>query len=209
VDSAPRPSRPAAHPKERKSKSRKGFAGLKRGFFTPEKKKKPNSSQVESKEEPTTLEKAVLLNAAIAADMKSNNEKEKEEEASMVPPTVLDFSEGIDEKESATVAVLHGTPPRGKIKQEKEEIKKVSKVSKVDSCENGHRFKQRCQVCHKRLLAWDLAAGECRCGGMFCHKHGHFMEHNCAFDFATYEKNQLRSKSTADIPLSSRNFTHI
>jgi hypothetical protein len=44
---------------------------------------------------------------------------------------------------------------------------------------------------------------------MFCHKHGHFMEHNCAFDFATYEKNQLRSKSTADIPLSSRNFTHI
>ena len=43
-----RPSRPAAHPKERMSKVRAGFAGLKRGFLTPEKMRRPSPDTPET-----------------------------------------------------------------------------------------------------------------------------------------------------------------
>lgn len=164
-DVGPRPSRPAAHPKERKSKSRKGFAGLKRGFFTPEKKKSENKA---AQEDVSSSEKTLLLAAC--------------KESTDIGPVTLDFRESDGD-----------TPP-----------KNVHRKSGL-----GQGQKKRCMVCNKRLLAWDVAAGQCRCGGSFCSKHGHFAEHNCAFDFATLEKDQLRERSTAGLSLSSGNYDHI
>lgn len=34
----------------------------------------------------------------------------------------------------------------------------------------------------------------CKCEYIFCGKHRHFSEHNCTFDFKTYDRQKLNSK---------------
>jgi len=173
VPSAPRPSRPAAHPKEKKSKSRKGFAGLKRGFFTPEKKKKSKPVMVV-------------------------NEEEDSREGTSKPSVkiALNFDDQMFLNSSPQSVCLSADSKHQRVNKKKEGSTSVSRSRR-----------NKCQVCNKRLLAWDMAAGECRCGGVFCSRHTHFTAHDCAFDFATLEKEQLRSRSA--LPLSNQNFDHI
>lgn len=170
---APRPSRPAAHPKERKSKSRKGFAGLKRGFFTPEKKKKKPAAVKLNIEDIPSTEK-------VAAAIVDNPLK----------PTKLDFETAGSDLQNQQP---DSSPP----------------ILKSVQSKGGGSRRLRCQVCAKKLLPWDLAAGECRCGGVFCSRHGHFAAHNCAFDFASAEKEVLRSRFPSGLELSNRNYDAI
>lgn len=49
--------------------------------------------------------------------------------------------------------------------------------------------KDRCHICHKKL---GLIVFSCKCSSfLFCVKHRLPSEHNCTFDFESFEKNQI------------------
>jgi len=50
----------------------------------------------------------------------------------------------------------------------------------------------KCGSCRKKV---GLLGFSCRCGGMFCSNHRHSNDHNCTFDYKTYNKEILAEKN--------------
>jgi len=50
----------------------------------------------------------------------------------------------------------------------------------------------RCHTCKKRV---GLTGFVCRCGGMYCGEHRYDKAHNCAFDYKSMEREELRKNN--------------
>lgn len=48
--------------------------------------------------------------------------------------------------------------------------------------------RNRCLCCNKKV---GLLGFECRCGYVYCSGHRHAADHNCTFDYATFDKERL------------------
>lgn len=64
---------------------------------------------------------------------------------------------------------------------------------KTDNTENTDKtVKKRCLVCNKKV---GLVGGfTCRCGGLFCAKHRGENDHDCSYNFAGVQNEQLSQR---------------
>lgn len=53
---------------------------------------------------------------------------------------------------------------------------------------NSQIYKNRCYKCNRKLGLYGI---ECRCKYIFCNMHIYYNEHNCNFNYKSYEKNRL------------------
>lgn len=60
--------------------------------------------------------------------------------------------------------------------------------------------KLRCGSCNAKV---GLLGFACRCDGLFCAKHRHAKEHNCAFDFKTFDRQNLE-KATGEAVVAEK-----
>jgi predicted nucleic acid binding AN1-type Zn finger protein len=57
--------------------------------------------------------------------------------------------------------------------------------------------KTRCHSCNVKL---GMLGFECKCEGMFCSKHRFADQHECSFDFKTFDRKKLESANPCVIP---------
>jgi len=104
------------------------------------------------------------------------DEEMKDEESSEAKVNNVDQGAAFDSPKVAA------SPGQNQEEEEKAPAKKVQKN------------KKRCFECRKKV---GIVGFECRCGFVYCGKHRFPEEHQCEFNHASFEKQQLVKKANA------------
>eukprot|EP00049_Salpingoeca_infusionum_P005662 m.95096 g.95096 ORF g.95096 m.95096 type:complete len:183 (+) comp13039_c0_seq1:206-754(+) len=75
-----------------------------------------------------------------------------------------------------------------------EETEDAVSSAKAVAASPKKKKKSRCHVCKTKL---GMLGFECKCSGLFCSKHRHADQHECSFDFASHDREQLRKLNPA------------
>jgi len=135
-----RPSRPAAHPKERASKARNAFAGLRRGFFaSTNKENRPSKAK---RRPPVDSPPASPLgpHAALASPATPPRAPPR-------PSAQSPRSPSASAKQPFAAGAQGAAPHR------------ADAAARVAGA-----LRARCVACARRLKPWNLALGPCKCG---------------------------------------------
>ncbi|EGD74773.1 hypothetical protein PTSG_07008 [Salpingoeca rosetta] len=70
-------------------------------------------------------------------------------------------------------------------------------VTATPSKKSKKKKKNRCHVCNTKL---GMLGFECKCDGMFCSKHRLPDDHECTFDFKSFDRNKIAQANQAVTP---------
>ena len=71
-------------------------------------------------------------------------------------------------------------------------MEKMQNIGEGKTDTSNKPVKNRCLVCNKRV---GLVGGfTCRCGGLFCAKHRSENDHDCSYNFAGVQNEQLSQR---------------